>query len=78
MTGLLSAGDPSSSKTHDSGAGTVGSSIMVRSLQATSVPTESFHRLREYFTFSPLTAAPIDVRSISPSCPGGRSMDRFS
>lgn len=75
MTVRLSVGVPSSSKTQESGAGTVGSSTMVTQPEATSWPRESFQRLLPYLTFSPLIASPTDDMIMSPSCPGGSIID---
>ena len=78
MTGFLSAGTPSSSNTHERGALTVGSSTMSRHPDATSLPIESFHKLRPYLQFSPLMADPTDEVSMSPSSLGGRIIESFS
>lgn len=78
MTVRLPVGVPSSSKAQDSGAGTDGSSTMVRHPDATSPSTESLQGLLPYITFSPFTAAPTEDMSMSPSCPGGSIMDSVS
>ena len=77
IMGRLSVGVPSSSNTQDRGALTVGSSVMLRHLDATSFPRESFQRLLPYLTFSPWMAEPTADIIMSPSSLGGRIMDIF-